>query len=450
MSQTAIGVDLPDVRRTASRAGGDDSNVPRMNHDQTELPEDHNHSRLARLAPGSSTAAIHAGGDPPRHLPRPIVAPVFQSATYELKQETYDDIDRTGGTEAYWYSRLGNPTVDAVAAKVAALEGGEAGLAFASGMAAITTTVLAATSAGGRIVAARELYGETYDLLTDTLPAAGRTVTLIDIEDFEGWARELPGAQAVYVETLSNPMLRLPDLPAIARLAREAGATTIVDSTFASPVNVRPIEHGFDLVVHSATKYLNGHSDLMAGVAVGSQSRIAEIRRLAKTLGGCLAPSAAATLDRSIKTLVLRMQRHNENALAIARWLQSHPEVEAVAYPMLESHPDTRLAAALLRGGSGIVTFRTRGGDARAGALMNALRLISQATSLGGVESLISAPYNTSHRQFSPEQRGALGILPGTLRLSVGIEDVADLVGDLDQALAQSAEVALEVGSPQG
>jgi cystathionine beta-lyase/cystathionine gamma-synthase len=378
-------------------------------------------------------------------LPRGIVAPVFQSSTYELDEAIYEDIARTGGAESWWYSRLSNPTVDAVAAKVAALEGAEAGLAFGSGMAAITSTVLAVTPPGGRIVAARQLYGETYTLFGDALPDTRRTVTFVDIADLEGWRRELPGAAVAYVETLSNPTLRIANLPAIATLAHEVGATAIIDSTFASPVNVRPIEHGFDLVLHSATKYLNGHSDLTAGVVVGTRARIAEIRTLAKTFGGVLAPSAAATLDRSLKTLVVRMERHNHNALALARWLEEHPQVEEVFYPMLASHPDAALTSALLRGGSGIVTFRACGGDERAGALMYALRLIRQATSLGGVESLISAPYNTSHRQLSADERAAIGILPGTLRLSVGIEDVADLIGDLDQALAATAVAAQQL-----
>lgn len=368
-----------------------------------------------------------------------MVTPVFQSSTYELDEEVYDDIARTGGAESWWYSRLSNPTVDAVAAKVAALEGAQAGQAFASGMAAITATVLAVTPPGGRVVAARELYGETYTLLNQFLPTSGRKVSFVAVDDLDGWRRELPGADAAYVETLSNPTLRVADIPAIARLAHAAGAVAVVDNTFASPVNLRPLEHGFDLVLHSATKYLNGHSDLVAGVVVGSRSPIAEIRSLAKTLGGCLSPTAAATLDRSLKTLVLRMERHNENAIAIARWLSTHPEVEAVIYPMLDSHPDAALAAALLGGGSGIVTFRAAGGDARAGAVMDEARLISQATSLGGVESLISAPYNTSHRQLSEHERTEIGILPGTLRLSVGIEDAADLIGDLDGALARTA-----------
>jgi cystathionine beta-lyase/cystathionine gamma-synthase len=216
----------------------------------------------------------------------------------------------------------------------------------------------------------------------------------------------------------------------------------IVDSTFATPVNVRPLEHGFDLVLHSATKYLGGHSDLTAGVVTGARERIAEITAVAKTFGGVLDPLAAASLNRSLKTLVLRVQRHNENALAIARWLEGAEEVETVSYPLLDGHPDAPLARTLLEGGSGIVTFSPRGGDARAGALMDSLGLIAQATSLGGVESLISAPYNTSHRQLSAAEREAIGIRPGTLRLSVGIEDLEDLIADLAQALTASAPAA--------
>jgi cystathionine beta-lyase/cystathionine gamma-synthase len=369
-------------------------------------------------------------------------APIFQSTTFQLDDEVYADIARTGGTDTWWYSRLANPTVDAVAAKFAALEGAPAALAFSSGMAAITATIFSQVAPGGRIVAARELYGETFTLLGGFLPDSGRTVRFVAIDDLDGWERELPGAQAAYVETISNPMLRVADLPAIAALARRSGATAIVDSTFASPINVRPLEHGFDLVVHSATKYLNGHSDLTAGAVAGAPDKIAEVRALAKTFGGTLDPSAAAKLARSLKTLELRMARHNDNALAIANWLSSHAEIESVAYPMLHTHPDFAIATVLLRGGSGIVTFRPTGGDQRAAGLMNGLALIAQATSLGGVESLISAPFNTSHRQLSADQRAQLGILPGTLRLSVGIEDVGDLIADLELALTRTAAIA--------
>jgi cystathionine beta-lyase/cystathionine gamma-synthase len=384
--------------------------------------------------------AVHGGALPSRPWPRGLSTPIFRSSTYELDEASYDDILRTGGEETWWYTRLGNPTIDAAAARVAALEGADDALLFSSGMAAITTTLFALTTPGDRIVAARELYGDVFTLLRDTLAAAGRSVSFVAIADQAGWERELAGgAEVLYVETLSNPTLRLADLPALAALAHRAGALAIVDNTFASPINCRPIEHGFDVVLHSATKYLGGHSDLIAGAVAGSRELISALRPVAATFGGCLDPSSAAQLDRSIKTLVLRIERHNQTGLAIARWLEAHPQVEAVSYPMLESHPDHALAQRLLDGGSGIVALRPRGGDVRAAMTMNALTLIRQASSLGGVESLISAPHNTSHVGLGPAERVAGGILPGTLRLSVGIEDQEDLTADLDRALALTA-----------
>jgi cystathionine gamma-lyase len=326
-----------------------------------------------------------------------------------------------------------------VASRIAALEGGEDAVVFASGMAAITTAILALTPPGGRVVAARELYGDVFDLLRQTIAEAGRTVSFVALDDLAAWRAELVSADTMYLETLSNPMLALADLPALASLAREAGAAAIVDNTFTSPINVRPLEHDFDLVVHSATKYLNGHSDLVAGVVVGARDTVRPVRQLAVRLGGCLDPSAASRLDKSLKTLALRVERQNENAAHLALWLESHNEVQAVSYPMLDSHPSAQLAHRLLSGGGGMVTFRVRGGDARSAKLMNCLHLARQATSLGGVETLISAPHNTSHLGLTEAEREALGILPGTLRLSVGIEDVADLVDDLSQALARSS-----------
>jgi len=383
---------------------------------------------------------VHGGAPPPRPWPRGLSTPVFRSTTYELDAAAYDDIVRTGGESTWWYTRLGNPTIDAAAARVAALEGAQDGLVFASGMAAICAALLGCSRPAGRIVAARELYGDVFTLLRDTIAGAGRAVAFVPIADARAWERELAaGADVVYVETLSNPMLRLADLPALARAAHAAGAVAIVDSTFASPVNCRPLEHGFDLVVHSATKYLNGHSDLVAGAIAGQAELISALRPLAATLGGCLDPTAAAQLDRGLKTLVLRVERQNASALAIARWLEAHAQVEAVSYPFLPSHPDHALALALLDGGSGIVTLRVGGGDARAARVMDALELICQATSLGGVESLISAPHNTSHLGLDAAELAAASILPGTLRLSVGIEDEEDLIADLDRALAVTA-----------
>jgi cystathionine beta-lyase/cystathionine gamma-synthase len=230
-------------------------------------------------------------------------------------------------------------------------------------------------------------------------------------------------------------MLRVPNLPAIAALAHSAGARLVVDSTFATPINLRPLEHGADVVLHSATKYLNGHSDLIAGAVAGSKSLLEEIRRRATRIGGCLDPHAAFLLARGIRTLALRMERHNANGLAIAERLDRHPEVDAAHHPLLASHPDRDLAAKLLDGGSGIVTIRVQGGDERALRLLDHLRVIRQATSLGGLESLASAPFNTSHVALSASEREQLGILPGTIRLSVGLEDAADLIADLEDAL---------------
>jgi cystathionine beta-lyase/cystathionine gamma-synthase len=396
-------------------------------------------TRASRFRAGSSTAAVHGGAAPARPWPRGVSTPVFLSSTYELDAAAYADIERTGGSETWWYTRLGNPTIDAVAARVAALEGAEDALVLASGMAAITATLLAHVPVGGRVVAARDLYGDAFTLLHDTVAEAGRTVAFVPIDDLGGWERALSqAADLVYVETLSNPMLRVADLPALARLAHGAGALAVVDATFSTPINVRAAEHGFDLVVQSATKYLNGHSDLVAGVVSGRTELIKAMRPLAATLGGCIDPGAAARLDRGIKTLALRMERHNSSALSVARWLSAAPEVEHVSYPLLDTHPDFALAQALLDGGSGIVTFRVTGGDERAKRLMEALELIRKATSLGGVETLICAPHNTSHLGLDSEQLAALGILPGTVRLSVGIEDPEDLIADLERGLAAS------------
>jgi cystathionine beta-lyase/cystathionine gamma-synthase len=418
-----------------------------MSHGQSHDDERLFEPSGVAVRPGSSTAAVHGGGGAPRPWPRGTSTPVFQSSTFELDAEAYEDILATGGERTWWYTRLGNPTVDAVASRIAALEGAEDAVVFASGMAAITTAILALTPPGGRVVSARELYGDVFDLLRQTIADAGRTVRFVALDDLDAWRAELTGADTMYLETLSNPMLRLADLPALAALAREVGVVAIVDSTFTSPINLRPLEHGFDLVIHSATKYLNGHSDLVAGAVVGARRQIDPVRRLAVRLGGCLDPSAASRLDKSLKTLALRVQRQNENAAHLARWLESHGEVEAVSYPMLDSHPDAELAHRLLSGGAGVVTFRVRGGDERGAAVMNGLRVARQATSLGGVETLISAPHNTSHLGLRQEEREAIGILPGTLRLSVGIEDVTDLVDDLAQALARTHAPA-HVGGP--
>jgi cystathionine beta-lyase/cystathionine gamma-synthase len=382
------------------------------------------------------TLLAGGGGPAPEPWPDGMSAPIFQSVTYDLHERAYADIERTGGDSTWWYTRLRNPTIEATAAKLAALEHADGAIVFASGMAAIATTLLALVGAGGRVVASRDLYGDVFTLLAAELPRHGRSASFVAVDDIDGWERELAaGADLLYVETLSNPMLRLADLPRLAELAHRAGAIAVADATFTPPTELRALDHGFDVVVHSATKYLNGHSDLVAGAMAGCAAPVATVRAQASILGGCIDPHGAWLLDRGLKTLALRVQRQRENALAIAQALVAHPEVEAVAHPSLPDHPDQELARTLLPGGCPLLSFRVRGGDARAVALLGELEVVRQATSLGGVETLASAPHNTSHLGLSADERRAAGILPGTIRLSVGIEHAPDLLADLTAAL---------------
>ncbi len=386
-----------------------------------------------------ATLAVH-GPDPPGPAPHGVSSPVFNSVLYDLDDAAYADIQATGGAQTWWYSRLGNPTVAACARRIASLEGTEQALLFSSGMAAISTALLALVPAGGRVVAANELYGDTRKLLLEDLAGAGRRVELVAISDQAGWREALStAADAIYVETLSNPMLRVADLPELAALAHQAGALAIVDGTFTTPIAVKPVEHGFDVVLHSATKFLNGHSDVLAGVAAGSEETLAKVNATAIRLGGSLDPQAAFLLERGLKTLPLRMERQTANALALADWLAGLAEIDAVAHPHRADHPDQPLARRLLEPGPALVTFRVPGGDARARRLLDGLSIVRQAASLGGIESLACIPALTSHLGQSAEELARQDILPGTIRLSVGIEAVEDLRDDLDRALRASA-----------
>jgi cystathionine beta-lyase/cystathionine gamma-synthase len=387
---------------------------------------------------GRSTTAVHGAG--PGATAPGVVGAIDRSATFRLDAAGLADVEATGGRSTWYYSRLANPTVARAAATVAALEGAEAALLFSSGMAAIDAAVSALVPPGGRLVAAAELYGDTVALLDGEWAAAGREVTYVAVDDHDAVAGALAGADALLVEAVSNPMLRVADLPALARLAHAADALAIVDATFATPYNVQPLAHGFDLVVHSATKYLNGHSDLIAGVAAGPSAVVDRLRSLATLRGPTLDPGGAFLLERGLKTLALRMERHNANGLAVAGALAAHPEVASVAYPLLESHPDHDLARALLRGGGGLVTATLRGDPDRGRRLLDRLGLIAHAASLGGVESLACLPRSTSHAALPPAELDRLGIAHTTVRLSLGIEDAEDLVADLDAALAATAE----------
>jgi cystathionine beta-lyase/cystathionine gamma-synthase len=386
-----------------------------------------------------ATKAIHAAREPGKSGPpgTPVVDPIVQSANFGLDDAVIDDLRATGGRRSYSYTRLGNPTNEAAARVVAALEGAEQGAVVASGMAAIMASVTALLPPGGRLVAAQELYGDAADLFERHLVRAGHHVSRGTISALAAGGHDLDGADVVYVETLSNPMLRVADIERIAAEAHRAGARLIVDDTFTTPINAKPLALGADLVVTSATKYLNGHSDVVAGAVAGPGDLVSSVREVVSATGCSADPFASFLLLRGLKTLPIRMRRHNETALWLARELDRRPDLELVAYPLLEGHPDHALARRVLSGGGGIVTVRVSGGDAAAHLVQEALRLIQPATSLGGVESLVCVPAETSHLTLTDDERFALGILPGTLRFSFGLEDPDDLLADLAAALSR-------------
>jgi cystathionine beta-lyase/cystathionine gamma-synthase len=373
----------------------------------------------------------------------PLVQPIYQTTTFALDDHSYGDLLGNDGLGVDWYTRVRNPTVDAASAAVAGLEGADEAVLTSSGMGAIATLALTLCHAGDRVVVARELYGDSYELFARRLPRLGIRVDLVDAADLDQWRAALAGSpvRLAYAETLSNPQLILLDIPAVAKLARGAGATFAVDNTFASPRLVRPLDHGADAVVNSVTKYLNGHSDVVAGAIAGPAELLKECRRSIMTFGTCLDPHAAFLILRGLRTFAVRLDRQMETAAAIAAWLEGMPEVLRVIHPTLDSFPEIDVARRLLpaaRGGA-MVSFVVAGGDERAKALMRSLSLAVEATSLGGVETLISAPHNSSHYLMSPEERTAIRIDPGMLRLSVGLEDPDELVADLAAALAQTA-----------
>lgn len=390
------------------------------------------------------TLCVHGGGrDDSPH--RAAGMPIYQSTTFELTQQTFAALQEGRPRDCLIYTRYGNPTIWSLERHLAALEGAESAAATASGMAAIAAAVLALTEPGDQIVAAAGGYGNTTQLLERIAARAGRGVALAPDCEAESIAAVLgPRTRLVHVESIGNPLNDVADVPALAELAHRRGAKLVVDATFATPVLQRPLELGADLVVHSASKYLNGHSDLIAGAVAGPRESVDRVWDHMRLLGGCIDPHAAFLLQRGLKTLHLRMERICENALRVARFLEGHPAVEHVRHPALASHPHHARARRLLRdGGSGVVAFGIRGGDEAALRFCRSLRLVFEATSLGGVESLASLPFNTSHVNLTPQQRQAAGIEPGTVRLAVGIEAAEDLVADLEQALAAAVPSAV-------
>ena len=374
------------------------------------------------------TTLIHAGEPKPRIMGA-VSLPIFQSSTFEYGgQDSYHDIK---------YIRLNNtPNHIALHQKLAALENAEAAIVTASGMAAITTTLLTILGSGDHFLAQDCLYGGTHEFLTKDLPSLGIAFDFIDGNDPSSWKDKLrANTKAIYVETITNPLLQVADLKSLVEFAREYGITSIIDNTFASPINFRPPEWGFDLSIHSCTKYLNGHSDIVAGAVIGRADLIKRILHKLNHLGATLDPHTCFLLHRGIKTLAVRVKHQNKSALAIAKYLESHPAIKSVNYPGLESNPGYQIAQDLLDGYGGMMSFELNGGVKAAENLIQRITLPICAPSLGGVESLITRPATTSHSGMSQKERESFGISDSLVRLSVGIEATEDLIEDFDQAL---------------
>ena len=374
------------------------------------------------------TNVVHAGETQPRFAGA-VVQPVFQSANYVL-----------GGEDSYHalrYIRLNNsPNHELLHRRLAAIESAEAALVTGSGMAAITTTLLSCVRAGEHLLTHRALYGGTQNFLDEDAPALQIAHTSIDMSDPSGWEAELrPTTRLIYVESISNPLMEVGDLEAVVNFARRHGLVAVIDNTFATPVNFRPLEIGFDIVVHSATKYLNGHSDIVAGVVLGARDKVDRIRHKLNHLGGALDPHACFLLERGLKTLALRVQRQNDNALRLARFLAGRREVRQVHYPGLETDPGHARARKLFAGFGGMLSLHLDSA-ARAERLIERLRIPLHAASLGGTESLVVRPSRSSHLGMPPAARAALGITDDLVRVSVGIESVEELIEDFATALA--------------
>ena len=384
---------------------------------------------------GKGTKSVHSGTSPSENS---LNTPVYQTSTFYLDDKGYK-MWMAGEPRAPVYSgRYYNPTNRAVERKIADLEGAEDALVFSSGMAAICTTLLNFLGQGDRIVTTRNLYGGTVGVLDQDFVRFGIDVHYIDVKDLDAVENALKEKETkvLYCETITNPLLEASDLPALASLAKKYGAISIVDSTFATPISCNPIEHGFDLVIHSVTKMLNGHSDLLGGVVAGKTNVINKIWEKLRNFGGSMDPHQASLVERGIKPLQIRYERSTETAARLAEWLESHPKIKKVIYPGLKSHADHELCKSMLSGFGNMVSFVVDGGDDAGRKMLNNMTVASQAISLGGVESLISMPYATTHASWTQEARIKAGIDLGFVRFSTGLEDFDDLKDDFDQALS--------------
>ena len=380
-----------------------------------------------RKALGPSTRAVH--GVPQRHADHaPVSSPIYQSSTF---------VNPVGQDEEVLYTRYGNnPNQVEIGVKLAALEGAEQALFVGSGMGATALAHLAVLRPGDHLVASEWVYGGTRKLFQDHFGRLGIDVTMVDPSQKRAFKTAIrKDTRAVFIEMITNPLMRVLDLEPLAQLAKAEGLAFLVDATFASPMNCRPLEHGADVVIHSVTKYLNGHSDVVAGAVAGTGEVVQEVRNLMQVWGQALDPHAAWLIDRGMKTLAVRVERHNANGLAFARWAQGHKDIAAVHYPGLDSHPDHDIAKRLLEGFGGMVGLEIRGGAREVERVLRRLRVAFHAPSLGGVETLVSEPRLTSHATLSAEERAAQGIPDGFIRVSLGIEDVEDVIADFEHAL---------------
>ncbi|HET7891058.1 MAG TPA: aminotransferase class I/II-fold pyridoxal phosphate-dependent enzyme [Candidatus Sulfotelmatobacter sp.] len=387
---------------------------------------------MKRQTRRAETAAVHgAAGLEKKNAP--VATPIYQTSTFQVTDN--EEQQRVTATDRY-YTRWGNPTNTVAEQAVAAIEGVEAARTFASGMGAITTTVLALLKAGDHVVAQRDVYGGVSKFFSQWLPRVGIETTFVDTNDYDQHARAIrPNTRLLYLESPTNPALRIVDLKKTAALARQHRLISMIDSTFGTPINQHPAEYGIDLVMHSGTKYLSGHADLTCGVVAGPRELMDQINETRTTLGNCMDPHAAWLLIRGLKTLAVRVARQNENALRVAEFLERHAKVRRVHYPFLKSHAQHAIAREQMSGGGGMVTFEVDGTGEDARRVSEAMSLFTLATSLGGVESLVSIPVLTSHAMISAEQREKMGVTEQMVRLSVGIENVDDLIADLEHAL---------------
>jgi cystathionine beta-lyase/cystathionine gamma-synthase len=391
------------------------------------------------------TKAVRGGTDLHKKS-GPVSTPIYQTSTFEVTDN--EEQLRVTPTDMF-YTRYGNPTQTVAEKAIAELEGTERALLFASGMNAITTTVLSLLKSGDHVVSQRDIYGGAAKFFGQWLPKLGIETTFVDTTEYEQHESAIrPNTRLLYLESPTNPTVRIVDLKRAAGIAKRHNLISMIDSTFATPINCRPAEYGIDLVMHSGTKYFAGHSDLIAGVIAGRDELLSKIRETRTTLGGCIDPHAAWLLLRGIKTLAVRVERQNENALRVAEFLRQHPHVRRVHYPMLEGHPQRALAMEQMRGGGGIVSFEVEGTGDDARRLSEALNLFTLAPSLGGVDSLVCIPVLTSHAMVSAEHRAKAGITEQMIRFSVGIESADDLIDDLEQALAKvsSPRQSVQVG----